>query len=261
MVYEKNSRMIQTINNKLDTQKELEQAYNLLSPYSDKSRWEFENHLAHLKILTKYLSTGHTIFDAGCGIGILALTLKLMGYRVEGGDRYLFEKNNTYSVDDISGLKKIWKQNGLEIRDVDIFNLDKKYDFVISIATIEHQSRPGLFLKKLKEISNDYIYIATPNTANLLNRIRFLFGRPPLNNIEEFYMEDNFVGHWREYTLKELKQMFEWEDIKIIKAETQQSIKPKFVFKNFRDIYVNLFRLLTYILPGSGDANIILGKI
>jgi len=33
--------------------KELEQAYNLLSPYSDKSRWEFENHLAHLKNFRK----------------------------------------------------------------------------------------------------------------------------------------------------------------------------------------------------------------
>ena len=246
--------------------KELKQAYDLLSPYSNKSRWEFENHLAHLKTIAKHLSRSHAIFDAGCGIGILALTLKLMGYQVEGGDKYLFEENNSYSVEDINGLKKIWLQNNLEIYPLDVFNVSKKYDFVISIATIEHQSRPKPFLKKLKEITNDegYVYIATPNIANLLNRFRFLFGRAPLGNLEEFYEENNFIGHWREYTLKELEKMFELENIKIIEAKTEQQIKPKFslqTLKNFKKIYKNFFRLFAYILPGTGEANVILGKI
>ena len=246
--------------------KELEQAYNLLSPYSNKSRWEFENHLTHLKTITRHLSHDYTVFDAGCGIGIIAMALKLMGYKIEGSDKYLFEKNNSYSIKDINKLKKIWKQNNLEIKNLDILDVNKEYDFVISIATIEHQSKPKQFLKKLTKITKNegYIYLATPNVTNLLNRMRFLFGRAPLGNIEEFYTENDFVGHWREYTIKELEKMFELEHIKIIESKTEQQIKPEFslqILKNFRRFYLNIFRLLACILPGTGEANIILGKV
>lgn len=248
--------------------KELEQAYALLSPYSYRNQWEFGNNLSHLNHLTKYLPKKCTIFDAGCGIGVLILALKLLGYQVAGGDKYLFRENNRYSINDLNRLKKIWEQNELNIYNLDLLSdkLDKKYDAVISIATLEHQSNPGAFLKKLKELVkyNGYIYIATPNIAHLLNRLRFLFGRSPLVNLEEFYTTEKFVGHFREYTLKEIIKMFELENIEIIMAKTEQELKPNFSFKtlkNLRFLYVNFLRLLAYIIPNTGDANILLGKI
>jgi hypothetical protein len=81
-----------------------------------------------------------------------------------------------------------------------------------------------------------------------------------MGNIEELIESENFSGHVREYTLAELKQMFEAAGIKIILAENRQETKPKLVFRHPRDIYVNLFRFLAYFIPNTGDANIILGR-
>jgi hypothetical protein len=60
--------------------------------------------------------------------------------------------------------------------------------------------------------------------------------------------------------LEDLKKLFEWSGIKIIKAKNRQETKPKLDFKSLRDIYVNLFRFLAYLFPGTGDSNIILGR-
>lgn len=243
-------------------------AIELISLYNPKAGWDFDSNLEHLNILTKYIPKNISIFDAGCGWGILALALTFLGYKVEGGDKYIFERENTYSIQDLEGIRKLWDEYGLKIKNMDILKDDvgKKYGAVISIATIEHQVNPKLFLSKLKEMVVDggYIYIATPNITHLLNRIRFLFGKPPQGNLKEFFSVkdggENFVGHFREYTLEDLKKMFEWSGIKIIEAKNKQAIKPKINFGKFRDIYVNLLRLSAYFLPGTRDANIILGK-
>lgn len=199
--------------------------------------WDFDCNLEHLNIITKYIPKNVSIFDAGCGSGILDMALAFLGYDVRGGDL---------------------KTNFDILKD----KLDRQYDAVINIAVIEHQTNLGLFVARLKDMVRDggYIYIATPNPTHLLNRIRFLFGGPPMGNLKEWFNSDNFTGHVREYTLAELKQMFEWAGIKIIEAKNKQVIKPKLNFKSFRNIYVNLFRFLAYFIPGTGDANVILGK-
>ncbi len=242
----------------------LKKAINLISQYNTKAGWDFDSNLEHLNILTKYIPKTTSIFDAGCGLGILALALTFLGYKIEGGDKYIFEEKNTYSIQDIKGIKKLWADYGLEIKNIDILkdDIEKKYGAVISIATIEHQINPKIFLSKLKKMVVDggYIYIATSNITHLLNRIRFLFGRSPLGNLKEFFWEENFVGHFREYTLEDLKKMFNWSGIKIVEAKNRQETKPKLDFKNFRNIYVNLLRLFAYLIPGAGDANVILGR-
>jgi len=231
----------------------LKKAIEIISLYAPGAGWNFDSNLEHLNTITKYIPKNVYVFDAGCGTGVLALALIFLGYKVEAGDRHIIEN-----------IKKIWDNYGLRVKNIDILRDDigKKYGAVVSIATIEHQANPKLFLNKLKEMAVDggYIYVATPNITHLLNRIRFLFGRPPQSNLEEFFEEENFVGHWREYTLDELKKMFEWSNIKIIEAKNRQETKPKINFKRLRDIYVNLFRFLSCFLPGTGDANIILGR-
>lgn len=242
----------------------LRKAIDIISLYNAKAGWDFDSNLEHLNILTKHIPKTTSIFDAGCGLGILAMALTFLDYNVEGGDKYIFEGKNTYSIQDIEGIRKLWVDYGLEIKNIDILKDDigKKYGAVISIATLEHQVNPKLFLSRLKEIIVDggYIYIATPNITHLLNRIRFLFGRPPLGNLEELFNKIDFTGHVREYTLGELKQMFEWSGIKIVEAKNRQEIKPKINFKNFRNFYVNLLRCFAYFVPSARDANVILGR-
>jgi SAM-dependent methyltransferase len=241
-------------------------AYALLAPYSDKARWEFNSHLCHLNWLTENVAKDARILDVGCGIGILILSLKLLGYDVEGYDKYVFRDNTSYAVHNLIGLQKIWERQGLRILAYDVFGGGlpaTQYDVVVSIATVEHQSRPRAFLEHLRHSSapGGIIYLSTPNVAHLLNRIRFLFGRPLLGNLRELFDTDvAFVGHFREYTLEELVWMFGWLDIEIIFAGQIQDKKPKWPH-NFRGIYVNFFRTVAAIFPSLGETNIIIGRV
>ena len=243
----------------------LQKAYQSLSPFSNKQKWEFNNNLVHLNFLTKHIEKNKTIFDVGCGIGILAMALNFLDYKIEGGDKFVFKEEGDLAVNDINKLQDIWKKYNLKISDQDILvdRTNEQYDVIISIATIEHQTNPKKFLEKIKTAikSDGYIYLATPNVSHLLNRIRFLFGRSSLGNLENFYQQgENFTGHWREYTLSELKQMCVLSGFKIVKASNIQSMKPNLKIKNLRLIYVSLFRLVSYFMPGARDTNIILGK-
>ncbi len=239
-------------------------SYQILSPYADKQRWEFNNNLVHLNFLTKNISRNSSVFDAGCGIGILDLALIQLGYKVEGADRYVFNQDNSFYVDGLANLKNIWEKHGLKISSQDITteNVGKKYDVIISVATVEHQKDPRAFLNNLLQILNTggLLYVATPNVAHLLNRLRFLFGRPPLGNLRDFFESgERFTGHWREYSLSELENFFQWLGLEIIESKNVQSMKPSINFKKPRSLYVSLFMILSRLFPNCGDTNMVLG--
>lgn len=234
-------------------------SYSVLSPFSDKQKWEFNNNLIHLKFLIKHLKKTDKILDYGCGIGILSLALKFLGYDVKGEEKFVFLPHNEYFVKDDNLLKQIWEDNRLIVESGDFS--PNQFDVIISVAVVEHQQFPRLFLENLlqKVKSGGLVYLATPNMTNLLNRFRFLFGRAPLSNIQDFfYQAEKFVGHWREYTLKETKQMCIWAGMQVVEAHNLQNQRPVFTFNKWRTWYRNLFKILAYLIPGCGDANIII---
>lgn len=244
----------------------LKKAYNILSPYADRQRWEFNNNLVHLRHIAKHVPKESTILDVGCGIGILDVALKLLGYRVTGVDKYMFEPNNSFSVVDIEGLRRIWEQSGFSILAKDILRDDigQTYGTVISIATIEHQKDPKRFLERMLGVLDlgGLLYIATPNISHLLNRARFLFGRSPVSaHLPEFFKKgEEYEGHWREYTLSELRQMFEWLNMTMVSSKNMQSMPPGFKLSSPRTWYVGIFRLISHFIPGARDTNIIIGR-
>ena len=243
----------------------LTKAYKILSPYSDDIWWEFDGNLIHLSIITKYANKNNKIFDAGCGLGVLALSLKLLGYNIIGGDKYIYENGSDFAVNDMDRLQKIWNNYGLIVmsKDIIVDDLEDKYNVIISTATLEHQKNPKQFLDRLKYhlSDNGLIFIATPNQVHLLNRLRFLFGRSAFSSLKNFFESgDKFIGHWREYTIGELKNMFEWLDLDIIFAKSLQDTKPRIKIRNIRDIYINIIRLISYLVPESGGVNIIIGR-
>ena len=244
----------------------LQKAYALLSPYADKQRWEFNNNLVHLRFITRRIPKMSSILDVGCGIGILDIALILLGYHVTGIDKYVFEPNNSFGIDDMSGLQRIWEAHGLAILSGDILQSDvpPQYGAVISIATIEHQKDPKRFLEKMLGTvePGGFVYLATPNISHLLNRVRSVFGRSPmLAHLPDFFNRgERYQGHWREYTMDELKQMFAWLDIAVLGAHNVQSMRPGFKLLSLRAWYLNLFRLCAYLLPGTRDTNIIIAR-
>lgn len=249
----------------MNNKEALLKSYEILSPYSDKQKWEFSSNLYHLNFLTAKIKKDDLILDAGCGIGILALAFRLLGYNIEGVDKYVFKSGNDFFFGDLAKLRQIWLEHGLNIIDKDILadEIGKKYSVVISIATLEHQKNVKLFLNKLLNYleKGGFIYIDTPNVANLLNRLRFLCGRSPLGNIEDFFCDgENFNGHWREYSMAEVKKMSKLAGINIIKAANPQTQMAKLDLSSPRRAYLNLFRLLSLLVPGARDANIIWGQ-
>ena len=243
-------------------------AYDELSPYSDSKRWEFFNNLKHLEFFTANMPRGASVLDIGSGIGIFALALSKLGYRVVGMDKYIFQPDNYLSIEKngVDGLQKIWQKNNLSIINNDIFSFsfDKKFDCVVNIAVLEHQKSPKKFielcLRHLKP--NGYFFCVVPNMVDLLNRLRFLFGRSACRDLKPFFEAgEDFVGHWREYTIKEMMQMADWSGLEIIKAKNYRT-SPLFNRKDKfpRNIWLAFFRLLSDLVPGARETNTILAR-
>lgn len=249
----------------------LEKSFDEFKPFSDSARWEFENHLAHIKnvenILEK-LPEQASIIDVGCYIGVLPLALRFLGYNACGNDKYVFyshESGNAYgfSSDELQTLKNIWKRHNLIIESVDVEKekSTKKYDVVLSIATLEHQPYPRLFLENVASFAKrgGYLYIATPCAVKLANRFRVLLGRPPLSNIDEFYKNArNFNGHWREYTALEVARMGELSAFKVISARTEAIEPVRFRIQRPKKWLQSIARFFAKYIPGTGDSVIVI---
>lgn len=243
-------------------------AYDELSPYSDGKRWEFFNNLKHLELFISHVPPGATVLDIGSGIGIFALALSKLGYNVVGLDKYIFQPDNYLSVEKmgIDGLQKIWQKNNLSIINDDIFNFpsDKKFDCVVNIAVLEHQKSPKKFielcLKNLKP--NGYFFCVVPNMVDLLNRCRVLFGRSACRDLKPFFEAgEDFVGHWREYTIREMVQMAQWSGLEIIEAKNYRT-SPLFNHKDRfpRNVFLAVFRLFADLIPGARETNTVLAR-
>jgi SAM-dependent methyltransferase len=101
-----------------------------------------------------------------------------------------------------------------------------KFDIVIMAEVIEHlYTSPEIVLKCIKKTikQNGYFIIQTPNAASLSKRMKLMFeGKNPYELIRTDYHNP---GHFREYTEKELKNIFINLSLKINKFETTNYIK------------------------------------
>jgi len=79
------------------------------------------------------------------------------------------------------------------------------YDMIVFAEVVEHlHTSPGLVLEALREhlVSRGILVIQTPNAAALPKRLKLLAGRNPYEPIRE---DPSNPGHFREYTLRELR--------------------------------------------------------
>lgn len=236
------------------------EAYRALSPFSDKSRWEINSHVVHAEEIIARVSKDQDIIDVGSHIGILAIALRILGYNVSANDKYLFdskEGGNAYGFtqEERAALKTIWSWYGLVVTAYDVLTgtPNKKYDVVVNIAVLEHQPYPREFVEGLQRFMKDdgILYLSTPNIARIQNRVRFLLGRAPVENIKEFYGNGRrFNGHWREYTVREVSTMLTLSGMSLYTAICKQ-VSPIFYGWN---VLRNAAKLLGHMGPTWGDS-------
>jgi 2-polyprenyl-3-methyl-5-hydroxy-6-metoxy-1,4-benzoquinol methylase len=246
----------------------LKESYLKLLPFSDKYKIDFRRFLFSLSILDKLDLEEKKVLDVGTGIGIIPVTLNKMGANAEGIDYYIFPENNNemFKQGSIDDLKNIWSKNNTTVSNNNIYdsspNLpESNFDIVISEATIEHLKDPKKFIERCISLlkPGGYLLISTPNISKLLNRLRFLFGRSPNWPVAEFYNAgDDFTGHWREYTISELRTICEHSNLAIINTYNKNLLAHFRGFPNWKKNYRAVIALLANIIPNAGDMNYIL---
>lgn len=248
----------------------LEESYKELNEWSAGLKFQFSSLLKTLIILENFTGPfkGKRILDLGSGIGINALALSKLGAEVFGVDRHVFEdkKSKIFFIENHDKLRKIWEKNNVKVFNYDIATPPlpfepQSFDLVMSEAVIEHLKNPKDFLlEKYRLLKPEgYMFFSTPNFSNLLRRVRFLFGLSPNWDIRQFFQEgDSFIGHWREYTMKELRTMCELAGFETIKSWNINTINDKFTLKSKHNLTAYLFNKGAFLFPGARDANFIL---
>jgi 2-polyprenyl-3-methyl-5-hydroxy-6-metoxy-1,4-benzoquinol methylase len=118
----------------------------------------FKSKIKALKYMLE-LSSPKSILEVGCGNGHLTEVLKRL--------------NKNYTAIDYSRKAiEICQSKGLKAEQNDMFNLNSKYDLVISDGLLEHYLDFQRVVSKMCDLSNKYVLIIQPNHTELI--IRFL---------------------------------------------------------------------------------------
>lgn len=253
----------------MNTSESLNKAYHDLLPYSKKYTVDFDRYLFSLELLQKLPNfKSKKILDIGTGIGLMPLALHNLGAQVSGLDYYVFpeSENQMFQIKEISDLQKIWKENTVTVYNNNIYFSElppeiQSVDIIISECMIEHLKDPKKFLTRAHDLltTDGILLVTTPNLATLLKRLRFLIGRSPHWPVEEFFADgENFTGHWREYTMKELIFLCEKSGFEIIETHNKNLLTKFKGWKNWRKNIRALVMSLSWFVPQGREMHYVL---
>ncbi len=182
------------------------------------------------------------ILDFGSGKNDITTIIKRSGY--ENIDAFDDCNDVWYNLDNKKILQDYSKKQGFSFYDNFEQLSGKKYDLILLLDVIEHIPRPKSLLKSIINLldTNGRIFITVPNSVSIRKRLSVLVGKTNYANYDEFYDEDDYRGHWREYSIDDLKKMTKKISFDIEFISGFNGIIPKgnlkyFFFKYFLYLY------------------------
>lgn len=153
------------------------------------------------------------VLDVGVVPGHMAMALRRLGCEVHGITDHEISGHGRYGEDDLS---RRWTQEGITLHnaviDREVLPLpDNFFDGVIFTEVLEHLVyNPKTLIREIHRIlkPNGEVVVSTPNVARVENRIKALIGWNVYPRSEEFYFSDLYKRHNREYTLREVEDLF-----------------------------------------------------
>lgn len=168
---------------------------------------------------------GRQILEIGSFLGAVSIALKQLGYTVHASDIPEFQRS--------ASLQALYAKHGIPFAGVNLRKYQLPYesrslDAVILCEVMEHLNfNPLPMLKEINRVlkKDGYAYIAMPNQACYVNRVRLLLGKSIHHPVQYFFNQldrrDNMVVglHWREYTLAETVTLVSKMGFEITRAD------------------------------------------
>lgn len=208
------------------------------------------------KLIYNNFSENEKILDFGSGLNDVSAVLKKQGFSIDAyddcNDEWYREDNNLEKL--ISFSKKI--NLNFYTNFEDLKNSGNKYKIILLLDVLEHVPDPKSFLKNLFEFldENSNLIITVPNSVSLRKRISVMLGKTNYASYNDFFDEVPFRGHWREYSIEDIRSLSKKINCEIKHLEGINAIIPKnkflfLLYKKFNFAY----NLLIKLFPSLSD--------
>jgi 2-polyprenyl-3-methyl-5-hydroxy-6-metoxy-1,4-benzoquinol methylase len=202
------------------------------------------------------LPNGGRVLEIGSYYGVVAISLSQLGF-----DTVAFDMPD---IQQHPKIVELYERYNVQIASEDLNNINQSpldfendsFDCVIMCEVLEHLNfNPLSVLRDIHRVikPEGLFYLSVPNQVRLRNRYNCLVGRSIRNPVADFISLPDAAHHWREYTLKEVKEILAMADCNVVNdyywSEKGKNLNLK-----------SLIKILTKSIPSLRSNIIIMAK-
>ena len=212
--------------------------------------------------VTKYVSKGKKLLDIGCGSCSIVAAISNADYECHACDDF----QDPWHLDDdnYKKIKRYAEINNISLTKMDLSEglpySDFSFDAVLLIDVLEHlHNSPKKILAEMSRVlkPGGYVFIGTPNSANLRKRIHLLLGGTNYPSLEQFYFSgDKWRGHIREYTPDEVLWLLSAGNFELIELKMCHWMLEN----RISGIKKILYFLVTTVISKAKDSILVVGQ-